>query len=259
MTAFVACAQIHSSIGNPNSRELHPPPAQQDLLSGVIPPADRLLRSVELAGPAGRLEAILNQGASGARYAAVVCHPHPRYGGNLHNKVVYHAMKALNDPAWGLGWPVLRFNFRGTGLSQGKHDGRAEAGDVRAALDWMEREFHLPLVAAGFSFGAAMAMWACCGPERTGKDVRAVIALGLPIAADGRIYQYRFLQHARIPKLFVSGDQDEFAPAAQLAQTIGSAAEPKRLALLPGADHFFRGQLEPMQQELAGWLKEQLP
>ena len=81
----------------------------------------------------------------------------------MHNKVVYHAMKALNDPAWGLGWPVLRFNFRGTGLSQGKHDGQAEAGDVLAALDWLENEYKRPLVAAGFSFGAAMALGACCG------------------------------------------------------------------------------------------------
>ena len=66
---------------------------------------------------------VLNQGAPGARFAALVCHPHPLGGGNLHNKVVYHAMKVLNDAAWGLGCPVLRFNFRGTGLSEGAHDG----------------------------------------------------------------------------------------------------------------------------------------
>ena len=84
-------------------------------------------------------------------------------GGNLHNKVVYHAMKALNEPEWGLGWPVLRFNFRGTGLSEGKHDGKAETGDVLAALDWLENEFKLPVVVVGFSFGAAMALQACCG------------------------------------------------------------------------------------------------
>src|ERR1035441_3092892 len=62
-----------------------------------------------------------------APFSALVCHPHPLGGGNLHNKVVYHAMKALNDPQWGLGLPVLRFNFRGTGLSQGTHDGLAES------------------------------------------------------------------------------------------------------------------------------------
>src|ERR1035441_1188158 len=85
--------------------------------------AATLLRSVSVAGPAGRLEALLNEGAPDAPYAALICHPHPKGGGTMHNKVVYHAMKALNDPEWGLGWPVLRFNFRGTGLSQGTHDG----------------------------------------------------------------------------------------------------------------------------------------
>lgn len=259
MNATVACAQVTSSLGSPNSRELHPPAAPADCRPGAIPRADRLLRSVTLAGPVGRLEAILNLGAPDARYAAVVCHPHPLYGGNLHSKIVYHAMKTLNDPVWGLGWPVLRFSFRGAGLSQGKHDGEAETGDVQAALDWLEREFNLPLVIAGFSFGAAMALRACSGSEGATHDLRALIALGLPISADGRAYSYQFLHNARIPKLFVSGDHDEFAPVAQLAQTFGAAAEPKRLVFIPGADHFFTGQLEPMQHALADWLKEQLP
>src|ERR1035441_8253549 len=106
-------------------------PAQPD----SNPEAARL-QSVDLAGPAGRLEAILNLGAPNPPFAALVCHPNPLAGGTMHNKVVYHAMKVLNDPEWGFGFPVLRFNFRGTGLSQGTYDGRAEAEDVRAALDW---------------------------------------------------------------------------------------------------------------------------
>ena len=100
------------------------------------------IRSFFLDGPAGRLEALLNAGAENATHAALVCHPHPLYGGTLHNKVVFHAMKALN----GIGFPVLRFNFRGAGLSEGKHDnGIGEIEDVRVALDWLDREFHLPL------------------------------------------------------------------------------------------------------------------
>ncbi|MGB7547654.1 MAG: hypothetical protein WBM14_07890, partial [Terracidiphilus sp.] len=118
-------------------------------------PGTAMIRSVALSGPAGRLEALLNEGAPDARFAALLCHPHPKGGGTMHNKVVYHAMKALNAAEWGLGWPVLRFNFRGTGLSEGAHDGRAEAGDVLAALDWLENEYRRPLVVAGFSFGAA--------------------------------------------------------------------------------------------------------
>jgi len=216
------------------------------------------LRSFSIAGEAGQLEAILNEGTRNAKFAALVSHPHPLGGGNLHNKVVYHAMKVLNDPAWGLGWPVLRFNFRGTGLSEGAHDGEAETGDVLAGMDWLEREFRLPLIVAGFSFGAAMALRACRLPDTTRRDVRALIALGLPTTAQGPAYNYSFLQDLTTPKLFLSGDRDQFAPAEQLTQVADSAAEPKRLILIPGADHFFTDQLEAMQRALAGWLKEQL-
>ena len=95
------------------------------------PPVDQgprtaIQRSVSLAGPAGRLEALVNEGSFDAPFAAIVCHPHPLGGGTLHNKVVYHAMKVLNAPEWGFGWPVMRFNFRGTGLSEGEHDGAAD-------------------------------------------------------------------------------------------------------------------------------------
>jgi alpha/beta superfamily hydrolase len=221
-------------------------------------PRGSCLRSVELAGSAGRLEALLSEGAPDAPFAAVICHPHPLAGGTMHNKVVYHAMKALNDPAWGLGWPVLRFNFRGTGLSQGEYDGAAEAEDVLAALDWLETEYKRPLAAVGFSFGAAMALAACCGGGNQVARVRAVAALGLPTQVAGFAYQYPFLRDGAIAKLFLSGDQDQFAPATQLAQVAAAAAEPKRLALLPGGDHFFTGQLEFMQKALSGWLKEQL-
>src|SRR5215475_2170811 len=105
------------------------------------------IKSFFLNGPAGRLEALLNEGQPDATHAALVCHPHPLYGGTMHNKVVYHAMKALS----GFGFPVLRFNFRGAGMSQGQHDkGQGEQFDVRAALDWLDSEFHLPMIFCGF-------------------------------------------------------------------------------------------------------------
>ena len=232
------------------------PIVAQDPHSGGAP---RVIRSFTFAGPAGRLEAVLNPGAPGARFAALVCHPHPLGGGNLHNKVVYHAMKVLNDPAWGLGCPVLRFNFRGVGSSQGAHDGFAEAGDVFAGMEWLDQEFHLPLIVAGFSFGAAMSLRACSLPAQSYRNVRALAALGLPSMAQERSYQYSFLEGLAVPKLFLSGDRDQFAPAEQLTEIAASAAEPKRLIFIPGADHFFTDQLEPMQQALAGWLKELLP
>src|SRR5260370_35177075 len=115
-------------------------------------PQGNTIRSLYLDGPSGRLEALLNAGNPDTAYAALVCHPHPMFGGTMHNKVVFHAMKALNS----FGFSVLRFNFRGTGLSQAEHDhGVGEADDVHTALDCIDREFHLPLIFAGFSFRAA--------------------------------------------------------------------------------------------------------
>jgi alpha/beta superfamily hydrolase len=216
--------------------------------------APAVLRSVSLRGPAGRLEAGLNEGAPHAPFAALVCHPHPLGGGSMLNKVVYHAMKVLNDPQWGLCWPVLRFNFRGTGLSQGVHHGQAETGDVLAALDWLENEFHLPLVVVGFSFGAAMALGVCCSPSPAIKNVRALALLGLPTQVPGFDYRYPDLHACAIPKLFLSGASDQFDPDSQLAGIAASAAEPSQLVLLPRADHFFTGQIEPMQTALAAWL-----
>ncbi len=215
-------------------------------------------RSVDLTGPAGRLEALLTEGAPEAAFAALVCHPHPLGGGTMHNKVVYHVMKVLNGEDWGSRFPVLRFNFRGVGLSHGKHHGEAEADDVQAALAWLEQVFNLPVIAAGFSFGAAMTLKACCRPGSAPRNIHAVAALGLPTDAAGRKYDYPFLGTCAIPKLFLSGDRDQFAPADRLAQFAASAAGPKQLVLVPGADHFFTGQLRPMQQALAVWLKEQI-
>jgi len=221
-------------------------------------PAAYRVRSVSLTGPVGRLEAVVNEGAPHSRFAALICHPHPLGGGNMQNKVVYHAMKALNDPQWGLCWPVLRFNFRGTGLSQGVHDGQAETGDVFAALDWLDNEYHLPMVLVGYSFGAAMALSACCSTSPAPSRLRALALLGLPTHVPGFEYRYPNLSACTIPKLFLSGADDQFDPDSQLTRLAASAPEPKRLVLLPRADHFFTGQLEPMQRAVAGWLKEQL-
>ncbi len=216
----------------------------------------RTLRSVTIPGPAGKLEGLLNEGASDAPFAALVCHPHPLGGGTMHNKVVYHAMQMMNREDWGFELPVLRFNFRGVGLSKGKHDGEAEFEDVLAALDWLEREFARPIVVAGFSFGAAMALKACSGGAGVDRRVRASAALGLPVGIPGRAYDFSFLETASLPKLFLSGGRDEFARPDQLESVVAGAGEPKKLIFIPGADHFFTHQLSAMQQALAGWLKE---
>jgi alpha/beta superfamily hydrolase len=206
------------------------------------------IRSLFLEGPAGRLEALLNAGAPDAGYAAVVCHPHPVYGGTLHNKVVFHTTKALN----GFGFPVLRFNFRGAGLSQGEHDhGEGEMDDVRTALDWMDLEFHRPLIFAGFSFGAAVGARVACPEAR----VKAIIALGLPVSPiDDRSYDFGFLGSCAKPKLFVSGDRDQFGTPGQLKELVGSVPEPKKLVLIAGADHFFEGRLRELRETIVEWI-----
>jgi uncharacterized protein len=215
------------------------------------------IRSLFLDGPAGRLEALLNAGADNTTHAAVVCHPHPLFGGTLHNKVVFHTMKALN----GFGFPVLRFNFRGTGLSEGEHDqGNGEVEDVRTALDWLDAECHLPLIFAGFSFGAAVGLRAACADAR----VRGVIGVGTPIGpvvSDSevpRTYTFDFLQDCAKPKLFVSGARDQFGPRAKLEALVVSMPEPKKLVLIDGADHFFEGRLRELRETIETWVKEQL-
>lgn len=216
----------------------------------ATPPA--AIRSFDLAGPAGRLEALLNTGSPDAAYSALVCHPHPMGGGTMHNKVVYHVMKALH----GLGLPVLRFNFRGTGRSEGAHDdGQGEQDDVRAALDWLDREFQRPILFAGFSFGANVGMRACCGDPR----VRGLIALGLPVLAEGRSYTYDYLPACRQPKLFISGERDQYGPVKAVEGVVATASEPKQLVWIADADHFFVGKLDQVQAAIVDWVIQNFP
>jgi alpha/beta superfamily hydrolase len=212
-------------------------------------PESSSIRSLSLAGAAGRLEALLNAGSTTATHAAVVCHPHPLYGGTLHNKVVFHAMKALNS----FGFPVLRFNFRGTGLSEGEHaNGVDEVEDVRTALDWLEREYALPVICAGFSFGAAVGLRAAYDDPR----VPALIALGLPaLPVEGRNYNFEFLRECTKPKLFVNGSRDQYAPSGKLEALVETCAEPKKLVRIEAGDHFFEGRLREMRDAIEAWVK----
>ena len=219
----------------------------------VSSPPILAIRTFFLEGPAGRLEALLNQGAEGATHAALVCHPHPLYGGAFHNKVVFHAMKALNS----FGFPVLRFNFRGVGMSLGAHDnGQGEVDDVRAALDWLDAEFHRPMIFAGFSFGAAIGLRAACPDTR----VESVIGLGLPLLpTDDRTYDLDFLKVCKKPTLLVSGTRDQFGPKARLEALIETLPEPKKLVLIEAADHFFEGRLKELRTTIEKWVEETIP
>lgn len=203
--------------------------------------AKRTVQSLFLPGPAGRLEALWEQPQpSRSDLAALLCHPHPLYGGTLHNKVVHHTARALQE----LGLAVLRFNFRGTGRSQGAHDqGRGEAEDVRAALAWLVEK--LPgagVVLAGFSFGAWVGLGAGCGDPR----VRALIGIGLP-ANDS---DFSYLADCSKPKLFIQGTRDQFGSLGAVEALAARAAPPKELVWIEGADHFFAGHLDRLRQAL---------
>ena len=207
------------------------------------------IRSLFLNGTAGRLEALLNEGSPDAAYSALVAHPHPLHGGTMHNKVVYHAAKALSS----FGFPVLRFNFRGTGLSEGVHEqGRGEREDVVTAVDFLWNEYpNRAILFAGFSFGAATGLRACCPDPR----VAGLISLGTPLVADGRLYTYEFLQTCLKPKLFVSGTEDPFGPVDALERMVDLAASPKQLVLVENAEHFFVGKLDRMQSAVRSWVE----
>jgi alpha/beta superfamily hydrolase len=201
-------------------------------------------RNLFLSGPAGRLEAILwSPSKDKPSRAAVVCHPHPLFSGTMHNKVVYHAAKSLDA----LGLPVVRFNFRGAGRSEGKHDrGEGERGDVRAALDFLAAEFpNVPLLVAGFSFGCWVGLRAGCEDAR----VTSLIALGAPVNnAD-----FSYLARCAKPKLFVHGANDIYGAVEKVKSLVASLPGENRLVVVENADHFFVGKLDQVDLAIAGW------
>lgn len=206
-------------------------------------------RNFFLEGPAGRLEAILWT-PSAPRHrppllAAVVCHPHPLFGGTMHNKVVYQAAKSLDA----LGLPVLRFNFRGTGLSAGEHNrGVGEQDDVRAALDFLAKQFRsLPLLSAGFSFGAWVGLRVGCEDQR----VSHLVGLGIPVNSS----DFSFLRSSKKPKLFVHGSADQYGAVEKVKRLVASIPGENHLVVLTGADHFFSGKLDQVDAAITTWFQ----
>jgi uncharacterized protein len=205
-------------------------------------------RNFFLAGPVGRLEAILWTPTRGGvpEIAAVLCHPHPLFGGTLHNKVVYQCAKTLD--AFGI--PVLRFNFRGAGLSAGTHDrGEGEKGDVQAAIDFLTAEFpNVPLLLAGFSFGSWVGLRVGCADAR----VSELLGLGIPVNNSS----FEYLEKCAKPKLFVHGRNDEHGVWEKVEQVVSRLPGENRLVFVPHADHFFAGHLEEVNVAISAWLRE---
>ena len=205
-------------------------------------------RAFFLDGPVGRLEAILwtPTWIRMPTLAAVICHPHPLFGGTLHNKVVYQTAKTLDL----LGIPTLRFNFRGAGLSAGTHDkGRGEEGDVQAAIDFLAAEFSAtPLLLAGFSFGSWVGLRVGCKDSR----VAELVGLGIPVNSS----DFTYLENCPKPKLFVQGGKDEFGSRGRVQELVASLSGEKRFVVVEDADHFFAGHLAQLDLAIRGWLRE---
>ena len=206
----------------------------------------RTVQSLLLSGEAGKLEALWERPQDHrADLAGLVCHPHPLYGGTMHNKVVHHTSLALQ----GLGLPVLRFNFRGAAMSEGTHDeGRGEVADVRTALDWQAHELpEARTVLAGFSFGAWVGLRVACEDDR----VSALVGVGVPVDQSDLSY----LNACAKPKLFVQGSEDQFGSVESVQKLYDRVPSPKRLVFIEGADHFLTGKLDALRSAI----EEKLP
>ncbi len=208
------------------------------------PPAPK---AETIAGPAGALEARVEDPAEGAppRIVGVVCHPHPLHGGTMQNKVVHTVARAMQE----LGVPTVRFNFRGVGASAGQYDaGRGELADAIAACEWARRRWNCePLWLAGFSFGAAVALEAAATVRP-----RALVTVAPPV---GRIIVSPVARPPG-PWLVVQGDRDELVDAATVRAWVEGFEEPPRVQWIAGAEHFFHGLLGELREGVADFLRE---
>jgi uncharacterized protein len=200
-----------------------------------------------IPGPSGRLEALLARiPETQPSLAAVVCHPHPLYGGSMHTKPVFHAAKA----AVSLGLPALRFNFRGVGASEGVFDhGAGERDDARAALDFLSGQYPgVPLVMMGFSFGC----WVGLAVGARDPRAAALVGLGVPVAS----HDMSYLLPVTKPKLIVQGSDDVYGPRGRVLDWFSTVAQPKKIHWVEGADHFFNGRLDELQGAIRNFLEQ---
>ena len=215
-------------------------------MSESTSPVSRLL-PLEIPGAAGNIEGLLQE-YEGADHSliAVVCHPHPLYGGTLHNKVAHRVASTLHTR----GAAVLRFNFRGVGKSEGTHDrGRGELDDGLVVLETLRRRYPAAHVwVAGFSFGS----WVASRMAAAESAVERLIMIAPPVHTQ----TFEEMRDSPVPKLVVQGTADEICKPENLARVFPTWADPKRLVEVPGGSHFFDRQLADLgsaiEQGLAG-------
>ena len=200
-------------------------------------------QKLTLSGHGGPLEAILSIPEQSTKLTAVVCHPHPLYGGTMDNKVVHYTAKALLE----MGLAVLRFNFRGVGNSSGKHDNAVgEVDDCLVAIDWMRERFpEQPVMVAGFSFGAYIAAQAA---SRT--DTHALIT----IAPAVQLYDFSTVD-VTCPWLLIQGDEDEVVPPDQVESWASGQQQLSSVIWVEGASHFFHGRLLDLSDIIRKWVE----
>ena len=197
----------------------------------------RLIESLLIPGPAGRLEALLEEPGTPPTVVTLVCHPHPQHGGTMHNKVVYRLARGLRRQ----GSVVLRFNYRGVNLSEGVYDnGVGEVEDARACLTLLRARYpELPFQLAGFSFGSRIALKLGC--QMTPQQI---IAVGFPTVYADR----SFLEGCTQPRVFIQSTNDEFGPGPDLITLYETLPEPKQLHWVRSIDHFFADALDDFEK-----------
>jgi len=200
-----------------------------------------------IRAPHGQLEGNLKEPHDApVRGTALVLHPHPLFGGTMHNKVVFRAAAALNEA----GLITLRINFRGVGQSTGKHDeGRGERDDVRAGLDYLAENYpNQEITLCGFSFGARVGLEVGVKDDRVAR----LISIGTPVDN----YDFSFLEPCRKPFLFVHGEHDEYGDATHLSELAANIKAPVKLEIIKGAGHFFDDQLDELKRVIIEWMSE---
>ncbi len=207
-----------------------------------------------IEGPAGALEARvagLEELRGGAGVVALVCHPHPLFGGTMQNKVVTTVARVWRDR----GVPVARFNFRGVGRSEGSYgEGAGEADDVRAVAQWLWRENPAARLAlAGFSFGSYAAARAAHELLQEGRPVQQLVMLAPSVVN----FDYTAVLPLAVPTMVMQGDADEVVDPEAVLSAMRGLNPPPQVEVFPACSHFFHGRLVELKERLQSWLDAQ--
>jgi alpha/beta superfamily hydrolase len=206
----------------------------------------RVRESLDISGPAGQIEALLEEPKEIQRpMVAVICHPHPQYQGTMHNKVVHTLSRSMND----LGVPTVRFNFRGVGASEGTYaEGIGEVDDALAVAQWAKHRYDCEqLCLLGFSFGGMVAARAAlsAGPVQLVTVAPAVAAMEALLNG----------AQPDCPWLIVQGEADEVVSCEALVEWFNQLAPGPELVVLPDVSHFFHGKLTLLRETVVSYLQ----